>query len=94
MNVPEVRPGWQGEGDVVCNALADLVVSSMTPVDKNEVEAKILLLHDILPANASFPSLISCLHPLTTPLCPAILTYPIIKALTIRFISESSRDNG
>src|SRR5882724_4766767 len=68
VNVQEVRPGWKGEGDVVRNALADLVVSSTTPVDKNEVEAKILLLHDILPAKASFPSLISCLHPLTTPL--------------------------
>jgi len=68
VNAPEVRPGWQVEGDVVCNALADLVVSSMTPVDENEVKAKILLLQDILPANTSFPSLISCLHPLTTPL--------------------------
>jgi len=27
-----------------------------------------------------------------TSLCPAILTYPVIKVLTIRFISESSRD--
>src|SRR5882724_5489873 len=76
VNVPEVRPGWQGEGDAVCNAPADLVVSSMMPADKNEVKAKILLLQHILPANASFPSLISCLHPLTTPLSvqPSSLT--------------------
>ena len=48
MNAPEVRPGWKGKGDVVCNTLADLVASSTMPVDENEVEAKILLLHNIV----------------------------------------------
>src|SRR5882724_12622762 len=48
VNAPEVRPGWKGEGDAVHNALADLVSSSTMPVDKNEVEAKILLLHNIM----------------------------------------------
>src|SRR5882724_5882284 len=59
VNVPEVRPGWKGEGYVVCNVLADLVASSMMPVDENEVEAKILLLHDIMLSSDTddFPTL-------------------------------------
>src|SRR5882724_2873204 len=59
VNAPEVRPGWKGEGDVVHNALADLVASSMTPVDENEIKAKILLLHDIVLSSDTndFPTL-------------------------------------
>ena len=59
MNAPEVRPGWKGKGDAVCNALADLVASSTMPVDENEVEAKILLLHDIVLSSDTdnFPTL-------------------------------------
>ena len=59
VNAPEVRPGWKGEGDVVCNAPADIVASSMMPVDENEVKAKILLLHDIVLSSDTddFPTL-------------------------------------
>src|SRR5882724_5121732 len=59
MNAPEVRPGWKGKGDAVCNSLADLVVSSTSPVDKNEVKAKIMLLHDIVLSSDTdnFPTL-------------------------------------
>ena len=48
MNASEVKSGWKAEGDALRDALADLVTRSTTPIDTDEVETKILLLHDIV----------------------------------------------